>query len=90
MSSRNDLTLKNSLNCRDLREIKAQCTFPQLDYVVPGAGFELVTSGLAPFALQIMSLTPKPECAQNAVNPRRKSKILSPLLESLKKKHSLE
>jgi hypothetical protein len=39
-------------------------------------------------ALQIMSLTPKPECVQNVVSSRRKSKILSPPLESPRKKQS--
>ena len=41
MSDRNDLKHINSSNCQSFQEIKAKCASSQLEFVVPGAGFEL-------------------------------------------------
>ena len=47
MGVRDDLKFRNSSNCKDFQEITANCTSSQLELVVPGAGFELATSGRA-------------------------------------------
>jgi hypothetical protein len=41
MNAKNDLKLINSSSYQALQERNAKCTSSQLEYVVPGAGFEL-------------------------------------------------
>ena len=65
MRMKNDLEDRRSENRRDSVKIKAKFKTSRYSSVVPGAGFELATSGLGltrPLfsALQIMSLAPKP------------------------------